>query len=56
MLNGYRTIISSAVTLLAAILREMQIEIDTEGVVNSILIIGGAVSAIYFRLKATKIH
>jgi hypothetical protein len=55
-LNGYRTIISAAVALLGALMREFQIEIDTEGLTNSIMIIGGLVGAIFFRWNATKIH
>lgn len=42
--------------LLGALMREFQIEIDAEGLTNSIMIIGGIVGTVIFRWKATKIH
>lgn len=52
MLQGYRTIIFSAVALLGEFLRQFDVTIDTEGVTNSIMVIGGAIGAIYFRTQA----
>jgi len=52
MLAGYRTIIAASVALLGEILRQAGVEIDTAGITNSIMIIGGAAAAIYYRLKA----
>lgn len=53
MLTGYRTIISAAVALLGEVLRQSDITIDADGLTNSIMIIGGAVGAIYYRVKAS---
>ena len=52
MLNGYRTIIAAAVALLGEVLRQFNVEIDAEGITNSVMIIGGAIGAIYFRTQA----
>ncbi len=52
MLSGYRTIIAAAVALLGEVLRQFDVELDAEGITNSVMIIGGAVGAIYFRTKA----
>jgi hypothetical protein len=52
MLTGYRTIIAAAVALLGEILRQFDITLDAEGLTNSIMIIGGAVGAIYYRTQA----
>ena len=52
MLSGYRTIIAAAVALLGEVLRQFDIEFDAEGITNSVMIIGGAIGAIYFRTKA----
>jgi hypothetical protein len=52
MLAGYRTIIAAAVALLGEVLRQFDIPLDAEGVTNSVMIIGGAVGAIWFRVKA----
>ena len=52
MLAGYRTIIAAAVALLGEVLRQFDVTIDAEGITNSVMIIGGAVGAIYFRTKA----
>lgn len=52
MLNGYRTIIAAAVALLGEVLRQSGIEIDANEITNSVMIIGGAVGAIYFRMNA----
>lgn len=52
MLQGYRTIISAAVVLLAEVLRQFGVELDQEGLTTSIMVIGGAVGAIYYRTKA----
>lgn len=52
MLSGYRTIISAAVALLGEILRQFDVSLDTEGITNSVMIIGGAIAAIYYRTKA----
>ena len=54
MLTGYRTIIAAAVVLLGEVLRQAGIELDTEGLTNSIMIIGGALGAIYYRTQAGK--
>ena len=54
MLNGYRTIIAAAVALLGEVLRQAGVEIDTDGITNSVMIIGGAVGAIYYRTQAGK--
>jgi len=53
-MNGYRTIIMAGVAFVGEMLRQFEIEIDSEGITNSIMIIGGAIGAIYFRIKATK--
>jgi len=52
MLAGYRTIIAAAVALLGEVLRQFEIDLDTEGLVNSIMVIGGTVGAIYYRTQA----
>jgi hypothetical protein len=52
MLAGYRTIIAAAVALLGEILRQAGVEIDTAGVTNSVMIIGGALAAIWYRIRA----
>ena len=52
MLAGYRTIIAAAVALLGEVLRQFDVSIDAEGITNSVMIIGGAVGAIYFRTQA----
>lgn len=52
MLAGYRTIIAAAVALLGEIGRQFGVDLDTDGLVNSIMVIGGAVGAIYYRTKA----
>ena len=52
MLAGYRTMIAAGVALLGEILRQFDISLDTEGVTNSVMIIGGAIGAIYYRTKA----
>ena len=52
MLAGYRTIIAAAVALLGEVLRQFDVTIDAEGITNSVMIIGGAVGAIYFRTQA----
>ena len=52
MLAGYRTIIAAAVALLGEVLRQMDITIDAENLTNSIMIIGGAIGAIYYRTQA----
>jgi hypothetical protein len=53
--NGYRTLIGAAVALAAEIARLYGIDIgDQEGLVNSILVIGGAALAIYGRIAATR--
>ena len=52
MLNGYRTIIAAAVALLGEVLRQFDVTIDAAGLTNSIMVIGGAVGAMYFRAKA----
>lgn len=54
MLNGYRTIIAAAVALLGEVLRQFDVQIDAEGLTNSVMIIGGAVGAIYYRTQASK--
>jgi len=51
MLTGYRTIIAAAVALLGEVLRQMDVTIDAEGITNSIMIIGGAIGAMYFRTQ-----
>lgn len=53
MLTGYRTIIAAAVALLGEILRQFDLEIDADGITSSIMIIGGAVGAMYYRTKAS---
>jgi hypothetical protein len=55
-LEGYRTIIAAAVALLGAALKQAGIEIDTDGVVTAVMTLGGAGGAIYYRIKATKVH
>lgn len=52
MLAGYRTIIAAVVALLGEVLRQFGVELDGEGLTNSIMIIGGAIGAIVFRIKA----
>jgi len=52
MLQGYRTIISASIALLGAVLQQFGVEIDPEGLTTAVMTIGGAVGAIYFRLKA----
>jgi hypothetical protein len=52
MLNGYRTIIAASVALLGEILRQFDIALDVDGITNSVMIIGGAAAAIYYRTKA----
>lgn len=54
MLQGYRTMIAAGVALLGEILRQFGIELDNEGLTNSIMIIGGALGAIYFRAQVGK--
>ena len=51
-LQGFRTIIAAAVALLGEVLRQFDVSIDAEGITNSVMIIGGAVGAIYFRTQA----
>lgn len=53
-MNGYRTIIAAAVGLLAALLREAGIELDEDGLTNSIMILGGLAGAIYYRWSARR--
>jgi hypothetical protein len=54
-LSGYRTIIAAGVALAAEIARLYGIDIgDQDGLVNSILVIGGAAGAIYGRFVATR--
>lgn len=52
MLQGYRTFIAAAVALLGEALRLSGIDIDTSGLTESIMVIGGTVGAIYFRAIA----
>ena len=54
MLAGYRTIISAAVALIAEGLQLAGIDIagDQTAIVNGVLVIGGAIGAIVFRVKA----
>lgn len=55
MLNGYRTLIGAAVALAAEIARLAGYAIgDQEGIVNSIIVIGGVAIAIYGRIAATR--
>ena len=54
MLAGYRTIIAAAVALLGEVLRQFGIEFDTDGITNSVMIIGGAAAAIYYRTRVGK--
>ena len=54
MLTGYRTMIAAAVALLGEVLRQFDISLDTEGITNSVMIIGGAVAAIYYRTRVGK--
>ena len=51
MLQGYRTIIAAAVALLGEVLRQAGVELDADGITNSVMIIGGAIGAIYYRTK-----
>jgi len=52
MLAGYRTIIAAAVALAGELLRLAGIEIDREGITQSIMVLGGAAAAIYYRTQA----
>jgi uncharacterized membrane protein len=52
MLAGYRTIIAAVVALLGEVGRQFGVDFDTDGLVNSIMIIGGTIGAIYYRTKA----
>jgi hypothetical protein len=54
-MNGFRTIIMAGVAFVGELLRQFDIEIDAEGITNSVMILGGTIGAIYFRLKATKV-
>lgn len=53
-MQGYKTLIGAGVALVAEGLKLAGIDIgDQEGLVNSILVIGGVLLAIYGRFKAT---
>ena len=54
MLNGYRTIIFAAVSLLGSIMAQLGVELDSAGLTEAIMQLGGAIGAIYFRVIATK--
>lgn len=56
MLSGYRTIIAAAIAFLSEVLQLAGIDIagDQTAIVNGILVIGGTIGAIVFRMKATK--
>ena len=54
MLEGYKTLIGAIVALAAEGARLAGVDIgDQEGLVNSILVIGGGILAIYGRMKAS---
>lgn len=54
-MNGYKTLIGAAVALAAEIARLFGVDIgDQDGIVNTIIVIGGAVLAIYGRIVATR--
>ena len=55
-MEGYRTFIAAAVALLGEGLKLVRIEIDTKGVMEAIMIVGGLVGTIIFRYKATKVY
>lgn len=52
MLAGYRTIIAAVIALLGEIGRQFNVDLDTDGLLNSVMIIGGTIGAIYYRTKA----
>lgn len=57
MFEGYRTMIAAAIALGAELLRRAGFEMDAagqEGLVNSIIVILGAVGAIVFKFKANE--
>lgn len=55
MLSGYKTLIGAAVALAAEIARLFGVEIgDQDGLVNSIIVIGGVALAVYGRIAATR--
>jgi hypothetical protein len=52
MLEGKRTIIAAAVALLGAVMKQFDVELDTEGLTTAVMTIGGAVGAMYYRTQA----
>jgi hypothetical protein len=55
-MEGYRTIIMAGVAFLGEMLRQFEIELDAEGITNSIMVLGGTIGAIIFRVKAKKVY
>lgn len=56
-MSGYRTLIAAAVALLGEALKLAGIEIsvaDQEGLVNTVMVVGGILAAIYYRIRATR--
>lgn len=53
MLVGYRTYISLIVGILSTIAQLMGVEIDVEGITNSIVTLISLGAAFYFRYKVT---
>ena len=55
MLNGYKTLIGAAVAFAAEMARLAGVDLgDQAGLINGILVLGGAGLAIYGRIAATK--
>ena len=55
MLNGYKTLIGAAIAFLAEMARLAGIDLgDQAGLVNGIMVLGGAALAVYGRITATK--
>lgn len=54
MLAGYRTIIAAAIALLGEVSSQFGIDLDTDGLLNAVMVIGGSIGAIYYRTKVGK--
>ncbi len=56
-MSGYRTLIAAVVALLGELLRLAGVELgpgEQEGLVNTIMVVGGILAAIWFRIQARR--
>jgi len=55
--SGYRTLIAAAIALLGELLRLAGVDVDLadqEGLVNTVMIVGGIIATIWFRIRARR--